>query len=86
MYIYIKYLSTSRAHTHEKDVIQLEIVTAAPMEFRRGGNGTVGGNKGYNKKRNQQRNTQPIYQPPAQRGHTSMPINSQNNIQHNSFL
>ncbi|XP_070159566.1 tudor domain-containing protein 3 isoform X5 [Polyergus mexicanus] len=63
-----------------------EIVTAAPMEFRRGGNGTVGGNKGYNKKRNQQRNTQPIYQPPAQRGHTSMPINSQNNIQHNSVL
>ncbi|XP_029674772.1 tudor domain-containing protein 3 isoform X2 [Formica exsecta] len=61
-------------------------INAAPMEFRRGGNGTVGGNKGYNKKRNQQRNTQPIYQPPAQRGHTSMPINSQNNIQHNSFL
>ncbi|KAL6426423.1 hypothetical protein ACFW04_009123 [Cataglyphis niger] len=58
----------------------------APMEFRRGGNGAVGGNKGYNKKRNQQRSTQPIYQPPAQRSHTSMPINSQNNIQHNSFL
>ncbi|KAL6259056.1 hypothetical protein P5V15_008978 [Pogonomyrmex californicus] len=58
----------------------------AGMEFRRGGSGAVGGNKGYNKKRNQQRSTQPIYQPPAQRGHNSLPVNNQNNIQHNSFL
>ncbi|XP_018343989.1 PREDICTED: tudor domain-containing protein 3 isoform X2 [Trachymyrmex septentrionalis] len=56
------------------------------MEFRRGGSGAVGGNKGYNKKRTQQRSTQPIYQPPAQRGHNSLPINNQNNTQHNSFL
>lgn len=55
------------------------------MEFRRGGSGTAGGNKGYNKKRSQQRSAQPIYQPPAQRGHNSMPINSQN-TQHNSFF
>jgi len=58
---------------------------AAGMEFRRGGSGTAGGNKGYNKKRSQQRSAQPIYQPPAQRGHNSMPINSQN-TQHNSFF
>ncbi|XP_012522446.1 tudor domain-containing protein 3 isoform X2 [Monomorium pharaonis] len=56
------------------------------MEFRRGGSGAVGGNKGYNKKRSQQRSTQPIYQPPAQRGHNSLPINNQNNSQHNPFL
>ncbi|XP_011158828.1 tudor domain-containing protein 3 isoform X2 [Solenopsis invicta] len=55
------------------------------MEFRRGGSGAVGGNKGYNKKRGQQRSTQPIYQPPAQRSHNSLPINNQNNTQH-SFL
>ncbi|XP_018397816.1 PREDICTED: tudor domain-containing protein 3 isoform X2 [Cyphomyrmex costatus] len=56
------------------------------MEFRRGGSGAVGGNKGYNKKRGQQRSTQPIYQPPAQRSYNSLPINNQNNTQHNSFL
>ncbi|XP_071560999.1 tudor domain-containing protein 3 isoform X2 [Temnothorax nylanderi] len=56
------------------------------MEFRRGGSGAVGGNKGYNKKRGQQRSTQPIYQPPAQRSHNSLPINNQNNTQHNPFL
>ncbi|XP_020288510.1 tudor domain-containing protein 3 [Pseudomyrmex gracilis] len=56
---------------------------AAGMEFRRGGSG----NKGYSKKRGQHRSAQPIYQPPVQRGHNSMPINSQNdNTQHNSFL
>ncbi|TGZ32543.1 Tudor domain-containing protein 3 [Temnothorax longispinosus] len=58
----------------------------AGMEFRRGGSGAVGGNKGYNKKRGQQRSTQPIYQPPAQRSHNSLPINNQNNTQHNPFL
>lgn len=56
------------------------------MEFRRGGSGAVGGNKGYGKKRGQQRNAQPIYQPPAQRGYNSMPINGPNNTQHNSFF
>ncbi|XP_025158428.1 tudor domain-containing protein 3 isoform X2 [Harpegnathos saltator] len=57
------------------------------MEFRRGGSGTASSNKGYNKKRSQQRSTQPIYQPPAQRGFNSMPINnSPNSTQHNSFL
>lgn len=51
------------------------------MEFRRGGNGVVPANKsgGYNKKRNQQRSTQPIYQPPAQRCQSSMPMNTPNN-------
>lgn len=58
----------------------------AGMEFRRGGSGAVGGSKGYNKKRGQQRSTLPIYQPPAQRGHNSLPINNQNNTQHNPFL
>ncbi|XP_015187907.1 PREDICTED: tudor domain-containing protein 3 [Polistes dominula] len=49
------------------------------MEFRRGGNGPNSGNKGYNKKRGPVRSTQPIYQPPAQRNHYSMPTNLQNN-------
>ncbi|XP_017790560.1 PREDICTED: tudor domain-containing protein 3 [Habropoda laboriosa] len=53
---------------------------SAGMEFRRGGSGVVPANKtGYNKKRNQQRSTQPIYQPPAQRCQSSMPMNTQNN-------
>ncbi|KAL0115384.1 hypothetical protein PUN28_010722 [Cardiocondyla obscurior] len=56
------------------------------MEFRRGGSGAVGGNKGYNKKRSQQRSTQPIYQPPAQRSHNSLPINNQNDPQYNPFF
>ncbi|XP_034171692.2 tudor domain containing 3 isoform X3 [Osmia lignaria lignaria] len=53
---------------------------AAGMEFRRGGNGVVPANKSgsYNKKRNQQRSTQPIYQPPAQRCQSSMPMNTPN--------
>lgn len=62
------------------------MMIVAGMEFRRGGSGAVGGNKGYNKKRTQQRSTQPIYQPPAQRGHNSLPINNQNNTQYNLFL
>ncbi|XP_043289777.1 tudor domain-containing protein 3 [Venturia canescens] len=46
------------------------------MEFRRSGGGGVGGGgnigqKGYNRKRGQQRSAQPIYQPPAQRAHSS---------------
>ncbi|XP_054000824.1 tudor domain-containing protein 3 [Hylaeus anthracinus] len=53
---------------------------AAGMEFRRSGNGIVPTNKaGYNKKRSQQRSAQPIYQPPAQRYQSSMPMNTQNN-------
>lgn len=54
--------------------------TVAGMEFRRGGSGVVPSNKaGYNRKRNQQRSTQPIYQPPAQRYQSSMPMNTQSN-------
>lgn len=49
------------------------------MEFRRSGSGPNSGNKGYNKKRGPMRSTQPIYQPPAQRNHYSMPTNIQNN-------
>ncbi|XP_031844946.1 tudor domain containing 3 [Nomia melanderi] len=53
---------------------------AAGMEFRRSGSGVVPPNKSnYNKKRNQQRSTQPIYQPPAQRCQSSMPMNTQSN-------
>ncbi|XP_015429017.1 PREDICTED: tudor domain-containing protein 3 [Dufourea novaeangliae] len=52
----------------------------AGMEFRRNGSGMVPSNRaGYNKKRSQQRSTQPIYQPPAQRCHGSLPMNTQNN-------
>ncbi|XP_076676138.1 tudor domain containing 3 isoform X3 [Andrena cerasifolii] len=52
----------------------------AGMEFRRGGGGGAPSSKGgYNRKRNQQRSTQPIYQPPAQRCQSSMPMNTQSN-------
>ncbi|KAK2584759.1 hypothetical protein KPH14_007085 [Odynerus spinipes] len=51
----------------------------AGMEFRRGGNGPSSGGKGHGKKRGPVRSTQPIYQPPAQRNHYSMPTNIQNN-------
>ena len=43
------------------------------MEFRRGGGGA--GIKGGYRKRGQ-RSAQPIYQPPAQRTHTSVPQNT----------
>lgn len=50
------------------------------MEFRRDGNGpSSGGKGGHSKKRGPARSTQPIYQPPAQRNHYSMPTNIQNN-------
>lgn len=62
------------------------MIIAASMEFRRAGNSSSSGNRGYNKKRNQQRTSQLIYQPPAQRGHNSMPVNAPNNSRSNSFL
>ncbi|XP_035722921.1 tudor domain-containing protein 3-like [Vespa mandarinia] len=68
-----------RANNRQTRNEQSQNNIAAGMEFRRSGNGPSSGNKGYSKKRGPVRSTQPIYQPPAQRNHYSMPTNIQNN-------